>query len=148
MNSTFNRLSNEEDDEDLDIDPEVFDDSNSDFIDFKTDVKEWLTLDDDIITLQKAIKERKKQKDQLTPKIQYFMNKFKINDLNTNDGSIKFTKSLYTKPLNKQFLISRLGDFFKDFNKGEKVAGYILDNRDKEEKFKLKRVVTKKIINI
>ena len=59
MNSTFNRLSNEEDDEDLDIDPEVFDDSNSDFIDFKTDVKEWLTLDDDIITLQKAIKERK-----------------------------------------------------------------------------------------
>jgi hypothetical protein len=62
------------------------------------------------------------------------MNRFKINDLNTQEGKIKFTKSLYTKPLNKQFLISRLGDFFKDFNKGEKAASYILENRDKEEK--------------
>jgi hypothetical protein len=57
-------------------------------------------------------------------------------------------KSTYTKPLNKKYLISRLGDFFKDLSKGEKVAGFILDNRDKEEKFRIKRVVNKKTINI
>ena len=142
--SIINNSDTEEDENEIDeINENVFTDDNDEFIEFKANVKEWLTLDDDIITLQKAIKERKKKKDELTPKVLDFMNRFKINDLNTQEGKIKFTKSLYTKPLNKQFLISRLGDFFKDFNKGEKAASYILDNRDKEEKFKLKRVAIK-----
>jgi hypothetical protein len=117
--------------------------NDEEFIGFKNNVKEWLTLDDDIITLQKAIKERKIKKDQLTPKILNFMDKFNINDLNTEGGKIKFTKSLYTKPLNKQFLISKLGDFFKDFKKGEKAASFILENRDKEERCKIRRVANK-----
>jgi hypothetical protein len=142
--SIINNSDTEEDENEIDeINENVFTDDNDEFIEFKANVKEWLTLDDDIITLQKAIKERKKKKDELTPKVLDFMNRFKINDLNTQEGKIKFTKSLYTKPLNKQFLISRLGDFFKDFNKGEKAASYILENRDKEEKFKLKRVAIK-----
>ena len=129
-------------------DEDKFDDNNIEFIEFKDNVKEWLTLDDDIITLQKAIKERKNKKNELTPKIQDYMNRFEINDLNKNNGKIKFTKSLYTKPLNKQFLISRLGDFFKDYNKGEKAASFILDNRDKEEKFKLRRIINKNELNL
>ena len=123
-------------------------DDNEEFIEFKNNVKDWVTLDDDISTLQKAIKERKKKKDELTPQIMDFMNRFKINDLNTVNGKLKFTKTLYTKPLNKQYLISKLGDFFKDFNKGEKAASFILENRDKEEKFKLRRVVNKNELNL
>lgn len=136
------------DDQNNESNDEVFNDNNEEFSDFKRKVKDWLTIDDDIITLQNAIKERKKQKDRLTPEILDFMDRFEINDLNTNDGKLKFTKSLYTKPLNKKFLISRLGDFFKDFSKGEKVAGFILDNRDKEEKIKLRRVKDKKSLNL
>jgi hypothetical protein len=126
----------------------IFTEDNEDFFEFKKNVKEWLLLDDDIITLQNAIKDRKIKKNELTPRILEFMEKYEINDLNTNNGKIKFTKSLQTKPLNKQFLISKLGDFFKDFSKGEKIASFILENRDKEEKFKLRRVVNKKEINI
>lgn len=122
----------------------LFDDNNSEFIQFKEEVKEWLTLDDDIRTLQDAIKKRKVRKDILNKNILEYMAKFKINDLNTKDGTIKFAKSLTTKPLNKQFLISKLGDFFRDFSKGEKVATFILNNRDKEEKFRLRRVLEKK----
>ena len=125
-----------------------FDDNNDEFVKFKEDVKQWITLDDDIITLQKAIKDRKSKKEELTTSIKDYMNRFKINDLNTNNGKIKFTKSLYTKPLNKQYLISRLGDFFKDFSKGEKAATFILENRDKEEKFKLKRIINKNELNL
>jgi hypothetical protein len=73
-----------------------------------------------------------------------FMDRFQINDLNTHNGKLKFTKSLQTKPLNKQFLISRLGDFFKDFGKGEKAATFILENRDKAERLSLKRIKDKK----
>jgi len=125
-----------------------FTDNNDEFIEFKNNVKEWLLLDDDIITLQNAIKDRKVKKNELTPKILEYMEKYEINDLNTNNGKIKFTKSFQTKPLNKQFLISRLGDFFKDFSKGEKAASFILDNRDKEEKFKLRRVVNKNELSL
>jgi len=128
-------------DEDIDrLEENVFTDENEHFVDFKNTVKEWLILDDDIVTLQKAIKERKVKKDQLTPSILEFMNRFKINDLNTQEGKVKFTKTMYTKPLNKQYLISKLGSFFKDFSKGEKVASYILENRDKQEKMNLRRV--------
>ena len=138
----------EKEEEDYDDNTHLLNDENEEFLEFKNNVKEWLTLDDDIITLQKAIKDRKSKKNDLTPKILDFMNRFKINDLNTNNGKLKFTKSLQTKPLNKQFLISRLGDFFKDFSKGEKAASFILENRDKEEKLKLRRVINKKELNL
>lgn len=149
MNSSFFQLAKINNDIDDDFDDDTtFDDNNEDFVEFKSNIKEWLTLDDDILTLQKAIKERKTKKNELTPKIQDYMNRFKINDLNTHNGKIKFTKSLYTKPLNKEFLISRLGDFFKDYNKGEKAASFILDNRDKQEKFTLRRILNKNELNI
>ena len=160
MNQNFYQLTkinnnNEYDKDEDDIENNIEDDNthllndeNEEFVEFKNNVKEWLTLDDDIITLQKAIKDRKSKKNDMTPKILDFMNRFKINDLNTNNGKLKFTKSLQTKPLNKQFLISRLGDFFKDFSKGEKAASFILENRDKEEKLKLRRVINKKELNL
>ena len=69
---------------------------------------------------------------------------YKINDLNTNNGTIKYAKSVCTKPLNKQFLMAKLGDFLKDYRKGEKAALYLMENRDKEEKFRLRRVQLKK----
>ena len=150
INDEHNDKHNDEQDYDDDYDDNtnLLNDDNEEFVEFKINVKEWLTLDDDIITLQKAIKDRKTKKNDLTPKILDFMNRFKINDLNTINGKLKFTKSLQTKPLNKQFLISRLGDFFKDFTKGEKAASFILENRDKEEKLKLRRVVNKKEFNL
>jgi hypothetical protein len=140
------KYSNYEDD--INDDSDIFNDNNEDFIEFKKSVKEWITLDDDILKLQEAIKERRKKKNELTPQIIDFMDKFDINDLNTNGGKLKFTKSLQTKPLNKQFLISKLGDFFKDFAKGEKIASYILENRDKAEVVKLRRVQNKKEFNL
>ena len=78
------------------------------------------------------------------------MNKYEINDLNTKNGKIKCSKSFQTKPLNKDYLISKLGDYFRDFNKGEKVTQFLFTDRPKEEKLKLKRVNinTKKEFNI
>jgi len=148
MNPNFYQVAKLSNDNEEDESETYFNDDNEEFLEFKNNVKEWLLLDDDIITLQNAIKDRKVKKNELTPKILDYMERYEINDLNTNNGKIKFTKSLQTKPLNKQFLISRLGDFFKDFSKGEKAASFILENRDKEEKLKLRRVHNKKELNI
>lgn len=121
----------------------IFNDNNNEFVKFKNDVLEWIKLDDDIRTLQLAMTERKKRKNDLTPTILEYMKRFEISDLNTKGGKLQFVKSVTTKGLNKQVLISRLGDFFKDANKGEKAANFILDGRTKQETFRLKRVVKK-----
>ena len=140
----------EEDDEEeeVNIDPLVFSDTNPEFVNFKQNVKDWVTLDDDIKTLQEAIKKRKKRINELTPIILDFMKRFNINDLNTQNGQLRYTTSLLAKPVNKNFLLSKLGEFFKDNEKSQALTTYIYDNRIKEEKVKLKRVIEKKKINI
>ena len=138
----------DEEEEEVNIDPLVFSDSNPEFVHFKQNVKDWVTLDDDIKTLQDAIKKRKKRINELTPQILDFMKRFNINDLNTQNGQLRYTTSLLAKPVNKNFLLSKLGEFFKDSEKSEALTTYIYDNRIKEEKVKLKRVIEKKKINI
>jgi hypothetical protein len=138
----------EDEDEEVDIDPLVFSDTNPEFVNFKQNVKDWVTLDDDIKTLQEAIKKRKKRINELTPIILDFMKRFNINDLNTQNGQLRYTTSLLAKPVNKNFLLSKLGEFFKDTEKSQVLTTYIYDNRIKEEKVKLKRVIEKKKINI
>jgi len=119
------------------------DDTNPDLIDFKSSVKTWIDLDDDIKTLTEALKERKKKKDELTPDLMKFMNSYQISDLNTKDGQLKFSKTNVAKPLSKKYLMNRIGDFFKNYDKGEEVVNFVYENREKEEKFKLRRVVKK-----
>ena len=138
----------DEEEEEVNIDPLVFSDSNPEFVHFKQNVKDWVTLDDDIKTLQDAIKKRKKRINELTPQILDFMKRFNINDLNTQNGQLRYTTSLLAKPVYKNFLLSNLGEFFKDSEKSEALTTYIYDNRIKEEKVKLKRVIEKKKINI
>ena len=130
---------------DSDSDEEYYlDDNDPDFIDFKEDVKTWLKLDDDIKTLNDAIKERKSKKTEITPRLLDFMEKHNINDLNTNDGHLKFQKSLRSKPLSKKYLLDRLGFYFKSEMKGEKVVNFIYNNREKSETSNIKRVYPKR----
>ena len=138
----------DDDEEEVNIDPLVFSDTNPEFVNFKQNVKDWVTLDDDIKTLQEAIKKRKKRINELTPIILDFMKRFNINDLNTQNGQLRYTTSLLAKPVNKNFLLSKLGEFFKDNEKSQALTTYIYDNRIKEEKVKLKRVIERKKINI
>jgi hypothetical protein len=120
------------------------DDNNPAFVDFKKNVKTWLELDDDIQTLNEALKARKKKKEEITPKLTEFMNSYQINDLNTKDGQLKFSKLNVAKPLSKKYLMSRVGDFFKSYSKGEEIVNFVYENRERQEKFKLRRVVNKK----
>tara|TARA_Y200000002_G_scaffold381134_1_gene394325 strand:+ start:889 stop:1296 length:408 start_codon:yes stop_codon:yes gene_type:complete len=131
-------------DSDIEDDEYYLDDNDPDFIDFKEDVKLWLKLDDDIKTLNEAIKERKTKKNEITPRLLDFMEKHEINDLNTNEGHLKFQKSLRSKPLSKKYLMDRLGFYFKNNSKSEKIVNFLYNNREKTETTNLKRIHPKK----
>ena len=137
-----------DDEEDITYDPNVFSDNNPEFIKFKNSVKEWVALDDDIKILHAEMTKRKKKKNELTPMILDFMQRFQVNDLNTQNGQLRYTTSLTSKPVNKQFLVSKLGDFFNDTEKGEKLTNFLFENREKTEKVNLRRVVQRKKIDI
>ena len=136
---------NYESESELESDKEevYLDDTNPEFLEFKSNVKSWIELDDDIKTLAEALKERKKKKEEITPNLMKFMNTYQINDLNTKDGQLKFSKTNVSKSLSKKYLMNRIGDFFKNYDKGEEVVNFVYENREKEEKFKLRRVIKK-----
>ena len=67
-------------------------------------VKEWLRLDDEIRTLQKAIKERKTDKNELGKTIMGFMDKNDIPQFNLSDGKLIFSKSNHTEAVNLKFI--------------------------------------------
>ena len=134
-------LSEEDFDEEDDIDYSKLNDDNPEFIEFKDYVREWLALDDDIVTLQKALKERRQRKNDLTPMVLEFMSKTRLTDINTKDGGkIRFAKSVRTQPINKKYLITRLGDYFKNLEKGEQATNFLFENREKTESFRIKRI--------
>ncbi len=141
-NEELNQQYDEEVEED--VYREVLDESNPEFIEFKNNVKEWLQLDDDIKTLQKAATERRKRKNDLTPFITGFMGRYEIEDLNTHEGKVQYAKSIVTKPMNKDFIKQRLTEFLKSMDKAEKCTKYLMENRIKEERVRLKRVNPKK----
>ena len=125
------------------IKDKVFIDENPDFVKFKESVRQWLINDNEINALNLAIKERKKKKTEMTPFILSFMNRFKLNNLKTTIGTVKFNKTLCSVPINKTFLTKKLGIFFNNEKKGEEIATYILENREKVERMSIKRAKNK-----
>ena len=121
----------------------VFSESNPEFIHFRTCLKEWMLIDIDISILQKGIQERKKKKIEMTPHIIRFMNRFKVTDLRIPEGKVKFTKTMCTKPMNKDFLGVKLAEFLGNQKQGEEAADFLLKNREKTERMNIRRVKEK-----
>ena len=69
-------------------------------------VKEWLKYDDEIKTLQEAIKERKNSKNDIGKILISFMDNNNIPHFNLKDGKLIFAKSEHTEPVNIKFFKS------------------------------------------
>ena len=64
--------------------------SQQDILQFKSNVKDWLSIDVEIAELQKQLKELKlKKSKELEPKITLFMVHNNISDLKTENGKLK-----------------------------------------------------------
>ena len=107
-------------------------------------VKEYLDIDNEISTLQKALKERKEKKEKLSKLILGTMKNQDIQQMNINNEKLVYQVTQYKTPLTKPYLNSVLSDFFKSEDKANSVVEHILGNRSRVEKVKLKRVGEKK----
>ena len=112
----------------------------------QTDVKQYLDLDEQIAKLNKALKERKKKKTELSLEILDKMKNIDINYMNIKGGKLVYAITKTKAPLNKTNITKSLGNYFKSDEKGLEICKYLFDNREKIEKVRLKRTKNRKNI--
>jgi len=110
-------------------------------------VKEYLSIDDEIKALNKAVLERKKKKKDLSEFILECMKKIEINHINVTGGKLSYSISKNKSPLNKQNITDSLSKYFNDEQKAVEICKHILDTREKVERIRLKRTNNKTKLN-
>ena len=105
---------------------------------FKTKVKRWLTIDEEIAEYEKKIKELKALKNkQLEPQITEFMRQFNIKDLNTESGKIRCNERKTKRALNRTNIQDNLSKVIHDDIVIEQAMNLIMNNREVKISYKL-----------
>ncbi len=108
--------------------------------DFKQLVKKWFELDNYMKQAQQVIKDKRKEKLQISQVIMAFMCKYNIEDLNTKEGRIRCKAVQVKTPLNKEFIKQQLIQYVKEETKREEVIQKIYEERETIEKTTLRRL--------
>ena len=95
-------------------------------------VKEWVTLETEIKTLQKHIKERRARKKELTGALVDTMKSNEIDCFDISDGKIIYTQNKVKAPISKKHLLSCLTKYFeqKPNDNSAEIAEFILESRE------------------
>ena len=95
----------------------------------KDAVRDYLELDNQIITLQKAIRERKKKKELLSNIILGTMRNNEIEEMNLKGDRLVYSVSQHQCPVNKDYLNNVLYNYFNNEQKATDVLTHIYENR-------------------
>jgi len=107
---------------------------------FKKNVQNWMTIDNQMKRLAAATKQIKNKKKEMNEKILDFMVRYNIEDLNTKEGIIRYKKTFVKETLTQKMIKDKLNDIFKDNNTNLEKVNEIFNNRDKVEKTSLRRL--------
>ena len=107
-------------------------------------VKTWLDIDNQIRSLQKEIRDRRKLKKELTQSLVGIMKTQDIDALNVPDGQLVYNKTKTKSALSKKHLITSLAQYFKnDRRMADELTKFIMDSRQEKEKENIKRKIKK-----
>ncbi len=117
--------------------------SNEELLD---NVKSWISLDNDIRSLQKAIKLKRKEKKSITDSLVGIMKDNDIDQFNIPDGELVYTKTKTKAPLSKKHLLTSIATFFQNSNDPrlvQELSTFIMNSRQEKEKENIKRKIKK-----
>ena len=133
------RLVNYMNQHDNNVSPTQIDDVLLD--EFRNNVKLWMQLDNDIKKLQNAVKDRKRLQKELTDKMEEFMRRYNIEDLNTSQGTIRFKTTYVKAPSNQKMMKEKIKDYFRgNEDQAQEFIKYLFEDREKVEKSSIRRV--------
>lgn len=107
-------------------------------------VKEWMTMDERIKTLQKEIRQCRQVNKDLTSQLVDVMKSHDIDCFDTTNGKILYSVQRSKQAISKKFLLEALASYFKDSpEQVENIGNHILDQRQEKEKEVIRRKVPK-----
>jgi len=94
-------------------------------------IKEWIEINDELIKIQKIMKEQRLKKKQLTDVLVGIMKNNEIDCFDINNGKLMCKTSKTKAPINRENLIKSLEDYFADNPTIDilDVGNFILDKR-------------------
>ena len=105
-------------------------------------VRNWITIDNEIRTLQKEQKIRREKKKAISENLIEFMKNNEIDCFAINDGNLSYVKRNVKKPINKKNLLEILAKYFDgDLLKANDMNEFIMDNREEYVKESIQRRV-------
>ena len=108
-----------------------YDISDEELKEFKSQLKQWLAIDDEISKHESKIKDLKKLKNNiLQPQITTFMVKNNVKDINTQIGKIRCNQRTTKKSLNKTNIRDNLSKVITDDNQIDQAMDFIMNNRE------------------
>ena len=109
-------------------------------------VKNWITLDDQIKSLQKQIREIKSEKKVATETLVETMKNNEIDCFELGSGNkLVYTKNKSKKPLSKKHLLNSLSKYFNgNVEQASQLSKFIMNTREEKVKENLRRKIPKK----
>ena len=107
-------------------------------------IREWVKLDNEIRTIKKEEKTRKIAKDKLSAVLIETMKKNNLDEIDTNNGQLQYSKKTVKKPITKPVLLNLLSTYYQgDTEKATDVNNFILENREEVVKENIIRKINK-----
>lgn len=113
--------------------------SNNDIIKFKHDIKNWLDIDTKILQLQSQMKELRKEKKALEPKLTLFMVHNNITDINTDNGKLKCSEKITRSGLTTKHIRENLSKVLQNDQITDQAMEQILNNREVKKTYQIKK---------
>lgn len=109
-----------------------------------SNVKSWLTIEEEIKNMQKEIREKKKEKKIITENLVEIMKYNEIDCFDINDGKLVYTKNKVKQALSKKHLLNALATYFQnDGVKAKEITSFILDSRQVKIKENIRHKIKK-----
>jgi len=107
-------------------------------------IKEWLISDEKIKNLQKQIRLIKKNKKNLENNLMHIMKDNNLEQIDTNNYKIIYSKKIVKKSITKKYLKNILSQYFNNnIEKATEVENYIQNNREEVIKENIKKEIKK-----
>ncbi len=111
---------------------------------FKEKVQRYLHVDNQILELEKNLRELKKVRNkELEPEITQFMTKYNVIDLNTENGKLRCQEKKTKQGINKNNIRQNLSKYFSEQDKLDEAITTIWEQREIKTTYKLKKMKQK-----
>lgn len=99
---------------------------------FQQNIKQWVSLDTQLKTLNEKTKEIRNKRNELTDNIIDFVdnNNLSTSTIKISDGKLKFAQNKQTAPITLGFLEGCLNDIIGNEEKVTQIMDYVKENRE------------------